>query len=110
MSIKAQHEFASGRALQLCAIRNRRIFRGSTSTDPFRKSIQLRYPAIVPHSSEKVVGLSGTGLCAECVHARRVESARGSAFLFCNLSQTDPRFPKYPRLPVLSCDGYKKKA
>jgi hypothetical protein len=22
---------------------------------------------------------------------------------------TDPRFPKYPRLPVLSCEGYKKK-
>jgi hypothetical protein len=49
------------------------------------------------------------GLCADCVHARRIESARGSAFILCNLSQTDPRFPKYPRLPVVSCDGYKKK-
>jgi hypothetical protein len=22
------------------------------------------------------------------------------------LSRTDPRFPKYPRLPVLACSGY----
>jgi hypothetical protein len=49
------------------------------------------------------------GLCANCLHARRLESARGSVFILCNLSLTDPRFPKYPRLPVLSCDGYKKK-
>ncbi|HEU5022678.1 MAG TPA: hypothetical protein VFT60_12335 [Bryobacteraceae bacterium] len=31
---------------------------------------------------------------------------RGSVFLMCLLSKTDPRFPKYPRLPVLSCAGY----
>jgi hypothetical protein len=49
------------------------------------------------------------GLCTDCVHARAVESARGSVFILCNLSLTDPRFPKYPRLPVLSCDGYTKK-
>ena len=49
------------------------------------------------------------GLCSHCLHARRIESARGSVFILCNLSLTDPRFPKYPRLPVLSCDGYKKK-
>ena len=49
------------------------------------------------------------GLCADCLHARCIESERGSVFILCNLSVTDPRFPKYPRLPVLSCDGYKKK-
>ena len=49
------------------------------------------------------------GLCSDCIHARCVESARGSVFILCNLSLTDPRFPKYPRLPVLACDGYKKK-
>jgi len=48
------------------------------------------------------------GLCSDCVNARRLESARGSVFLLCNLSLTDPGFPKYPRLPVLSCDGYQK--
>jgi hypothetical protein len=46
------------------------------------------------------------GLCAHCVHFRRVASARGSVFILCQLSATDPRFPKYPRLPVVSCIGY----
>jgi hypothetical protein len=49
------------------------------------------------------------GLCADCLHARRIESSRGSQFLLCQLSQSDPRFPKYPRLPVLSCPGYSQK-
>ena len=47
-----------------------------------------------------------SGLCAECVHARRVESERGSVFVMCRLSATDANFAKYPRLPVLSCAGY----
>jgi len=46
------------------------------------------------------------GLCAECVHGRRVVSAKGSEFWLCAKSETDPRFPKYPRLPVLQCNGY----
>jgi len=49
------------------------------------------------------------GLCADCFHSRRIESTHGSVFFLCQLSLTDPRFSKYPRLPVLSCDGYKKK-
>ncbi|HKZ08466.1 MAG TPA: hypothetical protein VJU81_23570 [Methylomirabilota bacterium] len=49
---------------------------------------------------------SATGLCATCVHARRVESDRGSLFIRCALSETDPRFAKYPRLPVRECAGY----
>lgn len=50
------------------------------------------------------------GLCATCIHARRIESERGSVFWLCELSATDPRFPKYPRLPVLSCSGYKPRS
>ncbi len=49
------------------------------------------------------------GLCVECVHARRVESDRGAAFYLYELSATDPRFPKYPRLPVIECAGFVKK-
>jgi hypothetical protein len=49
------------------------------------------------------------GLCASCLHARPVESAKGLQFLLCQLSQSDPRFPKYPRLPVLHCSGYEEK-
>jgi GrpB-like predicted nucleotidyltransferase (UPF0157 family) len=47
------------------------------------------------------------GLCEDCVHARRIESDRNSFFLLCNLSFTDARFPKYPRLPVLTCSGHR---
>ena len=46
------------------------------------------------------------GLCASCVHARIVETPKQSTFLLCGLSFTDARFPKYPRLPVLVCDGH----
>jgi hypothetical protein len=46
------------------------------------------------------------GLCATCLHARLISSAKGSQFLLCQLSQSDPAFPKYPRLPVLSCSGF----
>jgi len=50
------------------------------------------------------------GLCTDCLYARKVESERGSVFILCNLSLTDSRFAKYPRLPVLACDGYAKKS
>jgi non-heme chloroperoxidase len=46
------------------------------------------------------------GLCASCVHAQRIESSKGSTFVLCRLSYTDARFARYPRLPVLACDGY----
>jgi hypothetical protein len=49
------------------------------------------------------------GLCFDCLHAHRIQSARGSIFYRCTLSDTDPNFPKYPRLPVLSCRGYARK-
>jgi hypothetical protein len=47
------------------------------------------------------------GLCRNCEHARRIESDRGSLFLMCKLSFEDSRFAKYPRLPVLTCSGYR---
>lgn len=51
----------------------------------------------------------GAGLCGDCARSRRVESSRGSVFFLCELSASDPRFPKYPRLPVLSCSGFASK-
>jgi hypothetical protein len=48
------------------------------------------------------------GLCASCVHVKRVESARGSVFYRCGLADRDPRFSKYPNLPVLTCAGYER--
>jgi len=52
---------------------------------------------------------SNPGLCGDCRHARTIESDRGSVFVLCELSRTDKHFKKYPRLPVLLCNGYEKK-
>jgi hypothetical protein len=40
---------------------------------------------------------------------REVVTPKGSRFLLCQLSQTNPAYPKYPPLPVVRCDGYQKK-
>ena len=50
------------------------------------------------------------GLCANCVNVKIMRSDRESVFYLCQLSFTDPRFPKYPPLPVLRCDGYVQKS
>jgi hypothetical protein len=47
-----------------------------------------------------------TGLCGTCRMARRIVTARGSTFLYCTRADSDPAYPKYPRLPVLHCAGY----
>ena len=49
---------------------------------------------------------TGAGLCGSCMHAQVVTSPRGSTFYLCRLSFTDPRFARYPRLPVVTCTGY----
>ena len=46
------------------------------------------------------------GLCIRCKNASVVKSDKGSIFYLCELSTTDPLFPKYPRLPVLTCPGF----
>lgn len=45
------------------------------------------------------------GLCFTCIHARRVTTPR-STFWLCQLSANDPSFERYPRLPVLRCQGW----
>jgi hypothetical protein len=46
------------------------------------------------------------GLCASCRFAEIITSSRGSTFVLCTLSATDPAFRRYPVLPVLRCSGY----
>jgi hypothetical protein len=46
------------------------------------------------------------GLCASCEHLRLLASRR-SVFVRCGLAATDPRFPRYPPLPVVACRGYR---
>lgn len=48
----------------------------------------------------------GHGLCERCRWARVVVTPKGSRFLLCERSLTDPRFPKYPPLPVFACSGF----
>jgi hypothetical protein len=51
---------------------------------------------------------SRVGLCADCQHARRIVSAKGSSFWLCERSVNEPtRFAKYPPLPVLRCSGFR---
>ena len=47
-------------------------------------------------------------LCETCAWMREVVTPKGSRFLLCQLSQTDPDYPKYPAQPVVRCDGYRK--
>ena len=47
-------------------------------------------------------------LCESCVRMREVVTPKGSRFLLCQLSQTNPAYPKYPPQPVLRCHGYQK--
>lgn len=49
-------------------------------------------------------------LCNTCEHVREIVSGKGSRFLLCGLAQLDPRFPKYPRQPVVRCEGHVLKA
>jgi hypothetical protein len=50
------------------------------------------------------------GLCDHCRHQRIVPNTRGSVFSRCERSKTDPRYPKYPRVPVLECPGFEPRA
>lgn len=50
------------------------------------------------------------GLCDTCRHERIITSDRASRFVMCELSKTDPRFRRYPALPVVACDGYELRA
>lgn len=46
------------------------------------------------------------GLCATCLHLRIAASPR-SVFVRCGLAESDPRFPRYPPLPVRVCPGFR---
>jgi len=49
------------------------------------------------------------GLCDRCRHQKLIGNTRGSSFSLCELSKSDPRFPKYPRLPVVRCAGFQER-
>lgn len=48
------------------------------------------------------------GLCLSCRWMRAVTTRRGAVFYRCGRADTDPRFPRYPALPMLQCVGYEE--
>jgi hypothetical protein len=55
------------------------------------------------------VAAISAGLCDSCRHQKVVGNTRGSRFSLCERSKTDPRFVKYPRVPVARCAGYERR-
>jgi hypothetical protein len=52
-------------------------------------------------------GAPPAGLCNSCRHQQLVRNTRGSVFSLCRRSKGEPeRFPRYPRVPVLRCEGW----
>ena len=45
-------------------------------------------------------------LCETCNSMREVVTPKGSRFLLCQLSTANADYPKYPRQPVVRCEGY----
>ncbi|MBM3780494.1 MAG: hypothetical protein FJW29_02295 [Acidobacteria bacterium] len=45
------------------------------------------------------------GRCATCAHCQVIDAAR-SRFYLCRRAFDDPRFRRYPVLPVRHCPGY----
>ena len=59
---------------------------------------------------ERTLGdMPAAGLCDSCVHQRVVRNTRGSSFSLCERSRTEPKYPRYPRLPVVECRGWQRR-
>lgn len=56
--------------------------------------------------SSKQFSLS-PGLCEECFFHREIRSMRGNYFHLCEKGNEEISFPKYPRLPVHHCAGFR---
>jgi hypothetical protein len=61
-----------------------------------------------PAASRDIPAWTPRGLCPDCVHVRRIESAKGSVFWMCELSKQDERFPRYPVQPRMACPGFQR--
>ncbi len=49
------------------------------------------------------------GLCDACAHQKLVGNTRGSQFSLCLRHKDDPRFAKYPPVPVARCPGFERR-
>jgi hypothetical protein len=72
----------------------------------------IRHPSSVETAASTNNGQRMTddvGLCLTCRWVRAVTNRRGSTFFRCRRADTDPRFPRYPALPMLQCVGYEER-
>jgi len=52
---------------------------------------------------------AGPGLCTSCRYCNQTKHPRGGApYYRCLRANEDPRYKRYPRIPVLECDGYEE--
>jgi hypothetical protein len=79
----------------------------SDEPKPKRGAAESRTEELSP--GEIVARRATAGLCADCIHSKRIKSDRSSEFYLCGLHATDQSYPKYPTLPVLGCGGYEAK-
>jgi len=49
---------------------------------------------------------SPAGLCGSCRSVRIIRSDKRNIYYLCRLSAKDPRYAKYPALPVTDCSGF----
>ena len=46
------------------------------------------------------------GLCATCAFGRLFRSGKDATYVTCDLSRTDPAYPRFPSIPVIRCRGF----
>jgi len=61
---------------------------------------------VTPRDEPRGLGEPPPGLCATCRYSRRIVTVRGSIFRLCERSVTDPRYARYPPLPMVRCAGF----
>ncbi|HUN79404.1 MAG TPA: hypothetical protein VMU32_10815 [Solirubrobacteraceae bacterium] len=65
-------------------------------------------PTSEPSAARPGAGGPPAGLCDSCRFQQEVRTTRGSRFSLCLRSRSEPDdYPRYPRLPVLSCAGHR---
>src|SRR5882724_7257196 len=84
---------------------------GGGPTEPGQGSHAGRGPQERPMTEDPEDPLTrlgaSAGLCATCVH-REIKASARSVFLRCRLADVDPRFLRYPPLPVWACPGWER--
>src|SRR5262245_18658475 len=77
--------------------------RGQTRRVVLARYIALPRPTAVHEKAVAAqpgaVKMVKQSLCETCAWMREIVTPKGSRFLLCQLSQTNPKFPKYPRQP-----------